>query len=154
MDGILIAFRLAKYDKNRASELVKRLYGQATSSHGGRYRYRRRGLLDDVPHRRLIRGVLILRAEDADRVAGKFVGLVAKELQEHGTIVEKYDVRRRESDVEAGIRYGYSANQVGFGWTNAVVLELLAQRERERARTVARRSRDPQTSQMTQHALR
>ena len=92
--------------------------------------------------------------EDADRIAGKFVGLVAKELQEHGTIVEKYDVRRRESDVEAGIRYGYSANQVGFGWTNAVVLELLAQREREQVRPVARRSRDPQISQMTQNALR
>ena len=70
MDGVLIAFRLARYDKDRASELVKRLYGQATSSHGGRYRYRRRGLLDDIPHRRLIRGVLILRAEDGDRVAG------------------------------------------------------------------------------------
>ena len=33
---------------------------------------------------------------------------------------------RRESDVEAGIRFGYSANQVGFGWTNAAVLDLLA----------------------------
>jgi alpha,alpha-trehalase len=66
--------------------------------------------------------------EDADRLAAKFVSLVAKEFGEHGTIVEKYDVRRRESDVEAGIRYGYSANQIGFGWTNAVVLELLAAR--------------------------
>lgn len=64
--------------------------------------------------------------DDADRVAAKFVSLVAKELQEHGTIVEKYDVRRRESDVAAGIRFGYSANQIGFGWTNAVFLELLA----------------------------
>ena len=68
MDGVLIAFRLARYDKDRASELVKRLYGQETSSHGGRYRYRRRGLLDDIPHRRLIRGVLIVRTEDAGRV--------------------------------------------------------------------------------------
>ena len=67
--------------------------------------------------------------EDADRLGAKFVSLVAKELQEHGTIVEKYDVRRRESDVAAGIKYGYAANQVGFGWTNAVVLELLAMRE-------------------------
>ena len=78
MDGVLIAFRLARYDKNRASELVKRLYGQATSSHGARYRYRRRGLLDDIPHRRLIRGVLVLRAEDADRVAGWLRGLGAE----------------------------------------------------------------------------
>jgi alpha,alpha-trehalase len=64
--------------------------------------------------------------EDADRLSTKFIALVAKEFQEHGTIVEKYDVRRRESDVEAGIRFGYSANQIGFGWTNGVVLELLA----------------------------
>ncbi|MGH9346482.1 MAG: trehalase family glycosidase [Vicinamibacterales bacterium] len=64
--------------------------------------------------------------EDADRLATKFVALVAKELGEHGTIVEKYDVRRRESDVAADITFGYSANQVGFGWTNAAVLDLLA----------------------------
>ncbi len=63
---------------------------------------------------------------DADRLSEKFIGLVSKEFQEHGTIVEKYDVGRRESDVEAGIKYGYAANQVGFGWTNAAVLRLLA----------------------------
>src|SRR4030043_530921 len=66
--GILIAFRLSEYDKNRASDLVKRLYGQETSSHGGKYRYRRPGLLEGVPHRRLIRGVIVLRVEDEKRV--------------------------------------------------------------------------------------
>jgi alpha,alpha-trehalase len=64
--------------------------------------------------------------EDADRLGTKFIAIVAKEFDEHGTIVEKYDVRRRESDVAADIKFGYSANQVGFGWTNGVVLELLA----------------------------
>ena len=64
--------------------------------------------------------------EDADRIAAKFVSLVAKEFEEHGTIVEKYDVRRRESDVAADITFGYSANQIGFGWTNGAVLDLLA----------------------------
>jgi alpha,alpha-trehalase len=64
--------------------------------------------------------------EDADRLAAKFIATVAKEFDEHGTIVEKYDVRRRESDVAADIKFGYSANQIGFGWTNGVVLELLA----------------------------
>ena len=28
--------------------------------------------------------------------------------------------------VAADIKFGYSANQVGFGWTNGVVLDLLA----------------------------
>ena len=64
--------------------------------------------------------------EDANRIAAKFVSLVAKEFDEHGTIVEKYDVRRRESDVAGDIKFGYSANQVGFGWTNGAVLDLLA----------------------------
>jgi alpha,alpha-trehalase len=68
--------------------------------------------------------------EDADRLSRKFVALVAKEFREHGVIVEKYDVRRRESDVSAGIRFGYSSNEVGFGWTNAAVLDLLAGLER------------------------
>jgi alpha,alpha-trehalase len=65
--------------------------------------------------------------DDARRLSAKFVALVAKEFQEHHTIVEKYDVRRRESDVSAGIKFGYSSNEVGFGWTNAVVLELLSE---------------------------
>jgi alpha,alpha-trehalase len=63
---------------------------------------------------------------DADRVSRKFLELVTKEFEEHGTIKEKYDVQRRESDVEAGIKFGYAANQIGFGWTNAAYLDLLA----------------------------
>ena len=73
-------------------------------------------------------------AADADRVSRKFLGLVTKEFEEHGTIVEKYDVRRRESDVEAGIRFGYAANQIGFGWTNAAYLDLLAGLEKKPVR--------------------
>lgn len=61
----------------------------------------------------------------ADRVSAKFVDLVSKEFDEHGIILEKYDLVQRESDVSAGIQYGYSENVIGFGWTNAVVLRLL-----------------------------
>ena len=63
---------------------------------------------------------------EADRVTGKSLSLVTRDFEEHGVIVEKYDVRQRRSDVAAGIRFGYSANQVGFGWTNAAYVELLA----------------------------
>ena len=64
--------------------------------------------------------------EDAERISRKFVDVVLKEYEEHGVIVEKYDVTKRESDVSAGLRFGYSSNEVGFGWTNGVVLDLLA----------------------------
>ena len=63
---------------------------------------------------------------DADRLARKFVSLVADDFDAHGTIVEKYDVRRRSSDLGAGLRFGYTSNEAGFGWTNAAVLDLLA----------------------------
>ncbi len=63
--------------------------------------------------------------ESAERVAAKWLNLVTKEFGEHGVIVEKYNVVQRESDVSAGIQYGYSSNEVGFGWTNAVYLALL-----------------------------
>jgi alpha,alpha-trehalase len=63
---------------------------------------------------------------DADRLARKFVSLVVEDFDVHGTIVEKYDVRRRSSDLGAGLRFGYTSNEVGFGWTNAAVLDLLA----------------------------
>jgi alpha,alpha-trehalase len=61
---------------------------------------------------------------DADRVATAFLSMVAEDFARRGVIVEKYDVDRRTSDVEAGIHFGYAENQVGFGWTNGVFLEL------------------------------
>lgn len=64
--------------------------------------------------------------DDAERVTRAFLGMVVEDFERRGTLVEKYDVERRSSQVEAGIRFGYAANQVGFGWTNGVFLELLA----------------------------
>jgi alpha,alpha-trehalase len=84
--------------------------------------------------------------EDADRVSRKFLSMVVEDFEEHGAIVEKYDVQRRRSDVAAGIKFGYSANQVGFGWTNAAFLDLLAGLGRPAAdRPAADASRAPRT---------
>ena len=63
--------------------------------------------------------------EDANRIAGKFLSMVQREFQRTGTIVEKYDVERRAADIRGEIRYGYSSNEVGFGWTNGVFKVLL-----------------------------
>jgi alpha,alpha-trehalase len=60
----------------------------------------------------------------ADRIAIKFLSLVLKEFSEHNVIVEKYDVERRDSQIRGGLRFGYSSNEIGFGWTNAAFLEL------------------------------
>jgi alpha,alpha-trehalase len=71
--------------------------------------------------------------KDADRVARKFVSLVVDDFTARGAIVEKYDVRRRTSDLASGLKFGYTSNEVGFGWTNAAILELLAGLNRRQA---------------------
>ena len=63
---------------------------------------------------------------EADRISANFLSLILKEFGQHNTIVEKYDVARRESEVAGGIKFGYDYNVIGFGWTNASFVELLA----------------------------
>ncbi|MBV8833299.1 MAG: trehalase [Acidobacteriaceae bacterium] len=62
--------------------------------------------------------------EDAERIAMKWLTLVHREFERQGFIVEKYNVVSGGSDVAEHIRFGYSANQAGFGWTNAVFTQI------------------------------
>jgi alpha,alpha-trehalase len=64
-------------------------------------------------------------SEDANRIAGRFLGMVHQEFQRTGMILEKYDVERKAADIRGEVRYGYSSNEVGFGWTNGVFKVLL-----------------------------
>ena len=69
MYGTLILYRLPrKIPHNKANQFCKKLYGQNTSSHKGKYSYHIRGFLDDIPHHRLIRGAFIIRTQDVEKV--------------------------------------------------------------------------------------
>ncbi|MCM1982592.1 trehalase family glycosidase [Lyngbya confervoides] len=63
---------------------------------------------------------------EAHRLAAKFVHLVSAEFGRTGNIFEKYDVERCSAQVSDEILFGYSSNEIGFGWTNGVILEFLA----------------------------
>ncbi len=66
---VVLVFRLPpKVPNVRASQFCQRLYGQSVSSWGGKYRYRRKGVLDGIPHRKLLRGVVVLRRSDSGPV--------------------------------------------------------------------------------------
>jgi hypothetical protein len=65
MMGTLIAFTLPTgNDKITSSAFTNALYGQKTSTHHGKYVYRKRGILDDIPYRKLIRGVFVIQDKD------------------------------------------------------------------------------------------
>ena len=61
---------------------------------------------------------------DARRIAAKFAGTVDRSLAADGTIREKYNMVSGNADVK--ITAGYTANVIGFGWTNGVWLKLRA----------------------------
>jgi alpha,alpha-trehalase len=63
--------------------------------------------------------------EDAKRIAGKFLSMAVREFLKNGTLVEKYDVCACSANVSDEIFFGYSSNEIGFGWTNGTILELL-----------------------------
>jgi alpha,alpha-trehalase len=60
---------------------------------------------------------------DADRLSRAFMSNIAENFRRDGTIREKYNVVTRSS--ETPVTAGYQTNVIGFGWTNAVFLELM-----------------------------
>lgn len=69
MIGKLFVFTIFKNNERKnIDKFCKKFYGQETSSHGGKYRYRRHGFLDDIPHIKLIRGVIIVPTDSAEKM--------------------------------------------------------------------------------------
>ncbi len=69
MIGNIIVFRFKeKTEQKSINQFCKKFYGQETSSHGGKYHYRRQGLLDNIPHIKLIGGVIIITKDSAGKV--------------------------------------------------------------------------------------
>jgi alpha,alpha-trehalase len=52
--------------------------------------------------------------------------MVEEDLARRGAVVEKYDVVRRTSDVGGKLAFGYTSNEIGFGWTNGVITRMLS----------------------------
>lgn len=97
-DGVLVVFRLPDGTPVEVHRRFrKRIYGEATSSWEGRYQYRRRGLLDEVPHVLLYTGVVIVREQDEGRLV--------RAVREYEAQVTRRRVELIASDIRAlGLR--------------------------------------------------
>jgi alpha,alpha-trehalase len=63
---------------------------------------------------------------EADRISVNFLSLVLRDFIHRHALFEKYDVVHRGSDVSRGLKFGYTSNEIGFGWTNAAFTEMYA----------------------------
>lgn len=69
MRGVIIAFSVYKnIGPARTNCFVQKFYGQNVTSHRGKYRSHKHGLLEDIPHVKLQRGVIILLKKDGAAV--------------------------------------------------------------------------------------
>jgi hypothetical protein len=93
MRGKIVVYRV--YRGTNATErnlFCQHFFGQETSSHQGKYRYRRKGLLDHIPHRKLIRGVLIIPSEYGDEVVD-FLHMYNAEVYIRNVVLTSDDIR-------------------------------------------------------------
>jgi hypothetical protein len=67
MKAVIVVFHLPNGTPSRVhKQFRRRLYGEETSSWEGRYRYRRKGILDKIPHVLLYWGIVIIHLDDMD----------------------------------------------------------------------------------------
>ncbi len=72
MNGIIIIYRAE--GKKSSVQLSRALHGYKDYSNKGKYFYKREGLLGKIPYIQLIRGVFIVRKEDAE----EFISLLER----------------------------------------------------------------------------
>ena len=93
----IVAFRLPKgTDTNTLNKFVRGLYGQDSKSWNGRYEFHRKGIMEEIPFRKFIRGVIIIRDPDLEKIVSYLAGHKAEYYV--GTVIQA-----PESDTDAGV---------------------------------------------------
>jgi hypothetical protein len=98
MISYIVAFRLPKgTDTNTLNKFVRGLYGQDSKSWNGRYMFHRKGITEEIPFRKFIRGVIIIRESDLDRIISYFLRYKAEYYA--GKVIET-----SESEINMGVQ--------------------------------------------------
>jgi len=68
-EGTMIAFKMhGKISQTRLNKFCREFYGYTDRSNKGKYLYRRKGFLDEIPHLNPIRSLLIVWKNNAEKV--------------------------------------------------------------------------------------
>lgn len=68
MKALLISYNLKKASINQKTTIQQSLYGYTDYSNGGRYKYKRQGLLDKIGSIKINRGVFIINLKDKTKI--------------------------------------------------------------------------------------
>ena len=65
---MLICYSLGNVNHDVRSAFKRELMGYVDKSNNGMYEYQRKGLLDEIPHIKPAKGVIIVKENDSNRV--------------------------------------------------------------------------------------
>jgi len=68
MKALLVSYNLKNASQGQKTVIQQNLYGYTDYSNGGRYKYKRGGLLGKISSIKLNRGVFIINSKDKDKI--------------------------------------------------------------------------------------
>lgn len=78
MRAKLIVYELTKLEQYHKVLVNRALFGFTDNSNKGSYMYKRGGVLSNLPHKRLIRGAIIVKDKDSKKVISVLQGYKVK----------------------------------------------------------------------------
>lgn len=90
MKAKLITYLMSKQPISVKNQLRKELIGHNDTSHKGKYKYRRKGLLDKIPHLKPSKNTIIAPLNESRQII--------KLLNRHNAIIKTYSLEIKESE--------------------------------------------------------
>jgi hypothetical protein len=95
--GKIIVFRvLAKTNKSIMNKFCRQFYGYLDRSHNSQYTYKRKGFIERFPYIKPLRGVIIVKKEDAKKIIS-FLNSYNAEIYARDIILVKEDKDKLKS---------------------------------------------------------
>lgn len=89
MKAKLITYTISKQPISAQNQLRKQLIGHNDTSHKGKYKYRRDGLLDKIPHLKPSRSTIIAPLNESKQII--------RLLNKYNATIKTYDIQIKES---------------------------------------------------------
>lgn len=92
--GKIIVFRvLARNDKLTMNKFCRQFYGYLDRSHNYRYQYQRKGFIENFSYIKPLRGVIVVRKEDANEIIS-FLKSYNAEIYARDIILTQDDLKK------------------------------------------------------------
>lgn len=92
MDTNVIFYKQKGLDQNTKFKLRRELLGIEQKSNFSRYKYKVKGLLDEIPHYRPVDSTIIVKKEDVPRIR--------ELLKKYNTTIEVFEVKIPETKLQ------------------------------------------------------